>query len=166
MKKQKKSAYLQFVNGIKKINLLKGTKYYASYYKLTYKKNYIYNIEELPYKKSTIKLALKRLIMIGYGQQNDDWYYVNIIAMEKIFIRLAQFQKIKTQPTKGIKNKKIIQLYKKETKAFKEYVEFFRKTFFKKRTKQTIDVDNNITLGKSFADYKLLFVDKLIEKDG
>jgi len=104
--------------------------------------------------------------MIGYGQQNNDWYYVNIIAMEKIFIRLAQFQKIKTQPTKDIKNKKIIQLYKKETKAFKEYVEFFRKTFFKKRTKKTIDVDNNITLGKSFADYKLLFVDKLIEKDG
>ena len=166
MKNDKKSPYLQFVNGINNNNLLKGTKYYAAYYKQTYKKNYIYNIEELPYKKSTIKLALKRLIMIGYGQQNDDWYYVNIIAMEKIFIRLAQFQKIKTQPTKGIKNKKIIQLYKKETKAFKEYVEFFRKTFFKKRTKKTIDVDNNITLGKSFADYKLLFVDKLIEKDG
>ena len=164
MKNDKKSPYLQFVNGINNNNLLKGTKYYAAYYKQTYKKNYIYNIKELPYKKSTIKLALKRLILVAYGQQNDDWYFVNLIAMEKIFIRLAQFQKINTKPIKNIINKEIIHLYNKEIEAFKKYVTFFRGKFFKKRTKQTVNIIKKIALGRSFVDYKLLQVNKLIRK--
>ena len=127
------------MNAINESNLIKAKKYYSNYSRYyldsSKREDYIYNIKELPHNKNTIKLALKRLILLSYVGQNNDWYYLNCPTMEDLFVSLAQFQKIKTQPIKNIKNKKILQLYKKETFVFKDFIKVFREGLFKKRTK-------------------------------
>ena len=161
---KKNSPFLKFVNGINSINLMKGSNYYSSYCKVSIKKNYIHNIKELPNNKNTIKLALKRLIMTGYVKQEDDWYYVNLKNMEKVFVNLSQFQETKTKPINKVKSKKVIELYKKERKAFNEFIKLFRKIYFKKRIKDNLDIDKKITLGKSFVEFRILLNNKLADE--
>ena len=136
---KKPSNFLKFMNAINESNLIKAKKYYSDYSRYyldsSKRENYIYNIKELPHNKNAIKLALKRLILLSYVGQNNDWYYLHCPTMEDLFVSLAQFQKIKTQPIKNIKNKKILQLYKKENFAFKDFIKVFREAVFQERTK-------------------------------
>ena len=136
---KKPSNFLKFMNAINESNLIKAKKYYSDYSRYyldsSKRENYIYNIKELPHNKNAIKLALKRLILLSYVGQNNDWYHLHYPAMEYLFVSLAQFQKIKTQPIKNIKNKKILQLYKKENFVFKDFIKVFREAVFQERTK-------------------------------
>jgi len=138
-KMKKPSNFLKFMNAINESNLIKAKKYYSDYSRYyldsSKRENYIYNIKELPHNKNAIKLALKRLILLSYVGQNNDWYYLHSPTMEDLFVSLAQFQKIKTQPIKNIKNKKILQLYKKENFVFKDFIKVFREGLFQERTK-------------------------------
>ena len=160
-KKQKRSKVKEFLRGINGVNIMKGSNHYAAYCKVPFKRNYIHNIKELPCSKNTIKLALKRLIIIGFLKQDHDWYYVNQSNMEKMFIKLSQFQDIKTQPIRKIKNKKIISTYKKEAFLFKDFVKFFRNFYFKKRLLSTRWIDRKNTFGKSQTEYRILKLEKM-----
>ena len=131
--KTKQSIYLDFMSGITPKNLLIDQKYYTAYIdkleKINSNKNIIYSKKALSYQKDRIKLALKRLLMNAAINEDDEWSQKNRLPLETTFLYFANFQSQKTNILKE-SSRKIINLYNKETKAFKDYIEFCREKHF------------------------------------
>jgi len=154
LKKQEKSnsPFLTFVSSINNRNLNNDSKYYEALEKMIVKikfnEMYIYSIKNLPYKKDRIKLALKRLLMAAAMTEDNGKLDQNILnRQEDCFKVLANFQATKKIKPTLIPDtySKYYKLYVKETKAFKDYIEFCSEKHFKypEKMMRKIWVDKN-----------------------
>ena len=122
-------------------NLINDQKLFIAYIETIQKTGFdediIYSIKELSHKKERIKLAFKRLIVIGNVSQDQDWYYKNLPILEKFFPTLANFQnkKNKSPSILAETDLKDAHKYSLEFNSFNEFIKFVREKFFEKRKK-------------------------------
>ena len=133
-----KSPYITFVSSINKKNLKNDVNYYEAFSKkikkMRFNEVFIYSLKDLPHKKDRIKLALKRLLMFAATKEENEKWDPNLVTrLEQCFKILANFQATKKTKRVFINDveSKYFKLYVKESKAFKDYIEFCSEKYFK-----------------------------------